>query len=110
MDPKRRRRGFERVGSFRPEQLGLPKGRTNDLQLALAWKRVAGDAIARHAMALRVRRGVLEVEVQEGRWAATVRDLMRRLTGRLAAACPELGVRKFRLLEVESERVVDQQQ
>jgi predicted nucleic acid-binding Zn ribbon protein len=110
MDPGRRKRGFERAGSFRPDQLGLPARRSRDLHLALAWIRVAGEAIARHARAMRVRRGVLEVEVLDPRWMATMKELMPRLTGRLTAACPELRVRKYRLLDAESERVADQEQ
>lgn len=110
MDPGRRKRGFERAGSFRPDQLGLPARRSRDLQLALAWLRVAGEGIARHARALRVRRGVLEVEIRDPRWMATMKDLMPRLMGRLTATFPELRVRKFRLLDVESERVADQEQ
>ena len=110
MEPKRRRRGFEQAGNFRPDQLGLPAKRTRDLQLALGWLRVAGEGIARHARALRVRRGVLEIEVRDGRWAETLRELLPQLTGRLAKACPELGVRKFRLLQAESEGVDEQQQ
>jgi predicted nucleic acid-binding Zn ribbon protein len=103
MEPKRRRRGFEQAGSFGLDQLGLPAKRTRDLQLALGWMRVAGDPIARHAKALRVNRGVLEIEVRDSRWAATMREILPRLTGKLAASCPELGVRKFRLLERGSE-------
>jgi len=97
------------VGSFRPDQLDLPARRSRELLLALGWLRVAGEGIARHARPVRVRRGVLEIEVRDRRWAETLRELLPGLTGRLAAACPELGVRKFRLLEVESEGAGEKQ-
>jgi hypothetical protein len=106
MDPKRRRKGFERAGSFGPGQLGLPAGCAREIQLALAWSRVAGDAISRHAKALGVRRGVLQVEVNDERWKEAVQEILPQLTGRLAAICPELRIRKFRLLTAESEEVV----
>jgi len=59
---------------------------------------VAGEAIARRAPARGIRRGVLEVEVPDERWASTLRDLIPRLAGRLSAAFPDLGVKKLRLL------------
>lgn len=93
----RRVRGFERAGSLPPGQLGLPAGRARELVLQRAWRRVAGEAIARRAIALHIRRGVLEIAVADAHWAATLTELIPRLAGRLAASFPELGVRKFRL-------------
>ena len=109
MYPKRRRKGFERAGSFRPDQLGLPARQARELLLALGWLRVAGEGIARHATPIHVRRGVLEIVVRDSRWAETLRELLPGLTCRLAAAYPELGIRKFRLLEAESEGAGEQQ-
>lgn len=45
-----------------------------------------------------MRRGVLELAFDDEHWTATVSELIPRLAGRLAAAHPELGVRRFRLL------------
>jgi hypothetical protein len=46
-----------------------------------------------------VRRGVLEVETTDRRWAEALRDLLPELAGRLAAAYPELRIRACRLYE-----------
>ncbi len=98
MIPRRRNRGFERAGSFEPEELGLPDRRNRELRLALAWAAVAGEEISRCAPAVRIRRGVLEVEAEDSRWAEIMWQTMPRLAGRLAKSHPELGVRKWRLL------------
>lgn len=98
MIPKRRNRGFERAGSFAPEELGLPARRSRELKLALAWAGVAGEAIARRAPAVRVRRGVLEVEAEDPGWAETIQEMMPELACRLAESHPELGIRNWRLL------------
>jgi hypothetical protein len=99
MNPKRRHRGFERAGAFKPAELGLPSKRSKELTLGLAWTRVAGEAISRSAPAAGIRRGTFEVEVAEGRWAETMIEMMPRLASRLASEHPELGIRKWRLLQ-----------
>jgi hypothetical protein len=70
--------------------------------LAQAWERVAGATLAARARATRVRRGVLEVEVEPGPWSATLSDLLPRLAGRLALARPELRVRACRCVRPDS--------
>ncbi len=92
----RRRRGFERVGRLPASQLGLPPRLARELLLAAAWLHVAGETIAGRA-AVQVRRGVLEIRVQDERWAAMISELIPRIAGRMAAAYPQLGVRKFRM-------------
>jgi hypothetical protein len=99
MISKRRNRGFQKAGSMLPQELGLPPKRSRELQLAVAWARVAGEAVSRCAPALRIHRGVLEVEAEDRRWLDTMREMMPRLAGRLAACYPELGIRKWRLLQ-----------
>jgi hypothetical protein len=96
--PARRDRGFERVGGLPADQLGLPRARGRELVLDRAWRQVAGEAVARRAVARRVVRGVLEVEVDDERWIETLRPLVPRLAGRLAGQYPELRVHKFRLI------------
>ncbi len=97
MGQGRRRRGFEHVGRLSASQLGLPPRLARELLLATAWRRVAGETIARRAAAVRVRRGVLEIRVPDEHWATMISELIPRLAGRMAAAYPELGVRKFRM-------------
>lgn len=94
----RRRRGFERAGQFSPERLSFSATRLRDLQLALAWARVAGATLATRAPLRGFRRGVLEVEVPDARWADTLRDLLPGLAGRIAATHPELGIRRCRVI------------
>jgi hypothetical protein len=93
----RRNLGFERAGRFPADQIGLARARGVELVLAAVWREVAGEAIARRTRTLRVRRGVLEVEVSDDRWLETLRPLIPRLAGRLASLRPELRVRRFRL-------------
>jgi len=96
MSPGRRLRGFERIGRVSASQLGLPARLTKELLLATAWRHVAGETIARRAE-VRVSRGVLEIRVPDEHWAKMISELIPRLAGRMAAAYPELGVRKFRM-------------
>ena len=95
MQNRRRRRGFEHAGTLPLNSLGLPRGRARDLILAQAWEEVAGSKLVHHARALRVQRGVLEIEISGGRWTDTLSELLPGLTGRLSRRYPELGVRKF---------------
>ena len=92
----RRRRGFERAGRLPASQLGLPARLGQELLLSAAWRHVAGETIARRA-AVRVSRGVLEIRVPDEHWATMISELIPRIAGRMAAAYPELGVRKFRM-------------
>ena len=63
-----------------------------------AWEEVAGATVARRVPALRISRGILEIEVPDQQWADAVRALLPRLAGRLAARYPGLSVRRFRLV------------
>ena len=98
---QRRRRGFELAGALPLDRLGLPRARARQLLLAQAWERVAGPALAARAQVLRIQRGVLEIEVEPGRWSETLGELLPGLVGRLSGLCPELGVRRFRLVRAD---------
>jgi len=76
--------------------MGLPTTKARELLLAHAWTELAGEAMARRATAV-IRRGVLEVEVEEPSWRAALESLLPELAARLARAYPELGVRRYRL-------------
>ena len=65
--------------------------------LAAAWRRVAGEAIARRARVAGIRRGVLEIAFDDERWREALKAAIPGLAARLARVCPGLGVRKFRL-------------
>ena len=96
MSNGRSRRGFEPLGALAAERMGLPRTKARELRLAQAWTAVAGEALARRARA-QVRRGVLEVAVEEPAWRAAIEPLLPQLAARLFVACPELGVRQYRL-------------
>lgn len=102
MEIRRRKRGFVRAGAIEPDQLGLPGKQGKDLLLAVGWRRIAGEALARQAPAVRVYRGVLEVDATDRRWRETMRRLLPVLAGRLAATVPSLKIRKCRLLGDEA--------
>ena len=94
---RRRRRGFERIGTSGARGLSLPPPRARELLLADAWQRAAGTALAARARAVRVERGVLEIEVPERRWADALRQQLRELASRTAALAPDLQIRKLRV-------------
>lgn len=100
----RRRRRFERAGRLVVDELGLPRKRARELALCTAWLDVAGEALARRATPIAIRRGVLELAVADERWVDTLRQLIPRLAGRLAGRYPELGVRRFRVRLTDARR------
>ncbi len=63
-----------------------------------AWRVCAGGPLAERALAVGVRRGVLEVLVEDARWVETVADLLPSLGAKIAERCPDLGIRSCRLL------------
>jgi Dna[CI] antecedent DciA-like protein len=91
---ERRERGFERAGACGAGRLGLAK----DLRLAAAWSSAAGEGIVRQVSGLRLRAGVLEVEVADRAWAGTLAALLPRLARAVAARDPDLGVVRCRLI------------
>lgn len=105
MPIRRRRRGFERAGKLPLDGLGLPGTRARELVLTRVWESVAGPVLAAHARAVRVRRGVLEIEVAHGRWSETLIEMLPGLATRVSRVCPELGVRKFRLRRPDSDQL-----
>ena len=98
MRSRHRRYGLERAGAFPEASLPFPARRRRELKLALAWRSVAGSAIAAQAPVRGIRAGTLIVETEEARWAETLRELLPRLGIRLARRYPELGVRRCRLI------------
>jgi len=96
---RRREAGFEPAGSIGPDQLGLPRKQARALLVALAWRRVAGERLAGRFAARRVSRGVLEVESLEAGSAEELRAVLPELAGRIAAAHPDLDIRKGRVVE-----------
>lgn len=99
MSYQRRSNGFEPAGRIRPDELGLSRKRARALLLAVAWRRVAGEALSARAEARRLSRGVLEVETGDPGLAATLRSTLPDLAGRMAADFPALGLRKCRVIE-----------
>jgi len=96
----RRGRGFERAGACGPGRLGLAK----ELRVAAAWSSAAGAVIARRAEAVRLRAGVLEVEIADPAWGETLAALLPRLAARVAARDPDLGIARCRLIVREGQR------
>ncbi len=94
---RRHNRGFERVG---PDSLGggaLPARRERDLRLGQAWREVVGEPLAERARVRRVARGVLEIEIDDARWADAIAPALAGLAARLAAGHPELSIRRYRV-------------
>ena len=61
MKDARRSRGFEALGSAGIDALKLPASRLRNLEIQAAWRKVAGAGLAKHATAVNLRRGVLEL-------------------------------------------------
>ena len=97
MEWKRSRRGFRHVADLSARGMGLPAARARELRLARAWRRVAGEPLARHVRARGIVRGVLLVEADSAAWRTAAESLLPRLASRLASAFPDLGVKRFRL-------------
>jgi len=85
------------VGCVGVEATGLPRRQARQLLLEHAWGRVAGEVIARRARAVRIERGVLDIDVVEPAWAKVLVPFVQRIAGRLVRDFPELGVKKLRL-------------
>jgi len=97
MRMRRRASGFEKIGSVMPDDADLRGPQARRLRLAHAWATVAGPALSRRVHAVRIARGVLELEIADPRWAGEVKSLIPSLAGRLAGRFPDLGIRKMRL-------------
>ena len=111
MFPRKRKRDFAPLGNVGWDRLGLPARRARELGLAVTWRNVAGEAIARRALPLAIRRSVLEVRLVDADpgWSGTVQEVLPELARRIAAEFPALGVRRIRLLSASGEvlRLVD---
>ncbi len=79
-----------------PAELELPAARVRELLLVRAWSRAAGEALARRTVAVRVQRGVLEVELPDRRWAVALEGRLEELARRVASEAPDLRIRRFR--------------
>lgn len=88
---------FERAGSADLREVGLPAREARRLRIEHAWARAAGEAVGRRARASDVKRGILEIDVDDRTWLVELRPLLPRVVARIAREFPELGVRKFRL-------------
>jgi predicted nucleic acid-binding Zn ribbon protein len=73
--------------------------------LTRAWSQVAGSAIASRTRRVRLQRGLLEIEIEDGPWATTLAELLPRLSARLAGERPDLQVRKYRLVRAGASSV-----
>jgi hypothetical protein len=106
MRARRRNRGFEASGKFPVRQLGLPARRAGELELGRAWAAVVGETMAHRVRPLKLRRGVIEIEIESMQHVekTALLEMLPRLTGRLAAAQPQLGIRRFRVREAGSDR------
>jgi hypothetical protein len=68
------------------------------LRLAAAWQRVAGGEIAARLEPTGVSRGVVELAAVGEHDDDPGVEALALLTGRLARACPDLGIRRFRVV------------
>lgn len=86
-----------KLGAVSLESLGVPAAKAREIELQAAWLRVAGEALSRRVSSVELRRGVLEIAVDDPRWVAALRPLVGRLVTGLAREAPHLGVRRGRL-------------
>jgi len=105
MRTRRRRRGFEAGGSFSPELLGLSVGRSRELALHRGWQAIVGPMSERIRL-IDLRRGVLRLEIDDsaGDEVTALFEMLPTLVGRLAAICPRLGIRRFRVAGPDGDR------
>lgn len=101
-----RRRAFRRLGSAGAAGLGLPAAREKDLLLADTWRRVAGPAVAARATALRVARGILEIEIADRRWADALAGPLPALATKAALLAPALRIRSLRVRLAGGEEIL----
>jgi predicted nucleic acid-binding Zn ribbon protein len=101
MNGARRLRGFEPLGSIDASGLGLSAVRAKDLELQVAWRQVAGPAIARRAEAVALRRGVLTLSIAGPAWRRVLENLLPELGAKFARRYPALGVTRFQLTDAQ---------
>jgi Dna[CI] antecedent, DciA len=101
MEP-RRARGLEPLSVLGARGLGLSHARARELELEAAWRRVAGESLARRARVVALRRGVLELAVDGKAWRKAVEQLLPELGARLAREHASLGITRFRLLDANT--------
>ena len=108
MFPRKRKRDFAALGQLGWDRLGLPARRARELGLAVAWRDVAGEAIARRAVPLVIRRSVLDVRLADADpgWIDTLKEVLPELARRISAEFPELRVRGIRLLSASGEELL----
>jgi hypothetical protein len=93
----RERGGFSRAGAVDVTALGLKPADARRILLHHTWRKVAGERVAGRALATRVARGVVEIDIADPAWARELSPLLPRLCGRLAREVPSLGVVKLRV-------------
>jgi hypothetical protein len=93
---RRQRRGFQRAGEAPLADLRVSARKLREFSLARAWTEAAGPALAAQATVV-ARRGVLEVAAVDSVWGRTLAPLMPRLALRVAAACPDWNLTRYRL-------------
>lgn len=85
------------MGASGARALGLTATRVKDLELRAAWLNVAGPAVARRASVVALKRGVLELRVDDASWQRALENLLPELGARFSRHHANLGVTKFRL-------------
>ena len=86
------------MGAQGARALGLSGSRAKDLELRAAWLNIAGEALARRASVIALRRGVLELRVHDETWRRVLEDLLPEIGARFARLHADLGVTRFRLV------------
>ena len=86
------------MGASGARALGLPATRAKDLELRAAWLNVAGPAVARRASVVSLKRGVLELRLDDESWRRPLEDLLPELGARFSRHHANLGVTRFHLV------------
>ena len=88
----------DRIGSIIPgvlKQLGL-EGRIEEEKLKRQWASVAGEAIAKVSRPVRVRDGVLYVEVESGAWVQELSFRRRQFVELIGDRYRAIGLKDIR--------------
>jgi len=93
---RRRRKGFELVGTVKPAALGLRKSSAARIGVSLAWREIAGPVLDEQTT-VSLSRGLLDVIARGPEARSLIEPVLPLIAGRLAGRFPELNVRRWRL-------------
>ncbi len=100
----------ERVGPLLQQLLGQPGlgAQLNRHQAWLIWDQLVGEQIAEHARPLRLRKGVLEVQVDHPVWMQQLQMLKPQIMEKITAKIPDAGITDIYLRQTNNQQTYRQ--